>query len=119
MLSAESIRNCNDLILFKNNIRDVLYSSDLQNFFEKTVSSMIDAFEIDCAALFIYQHDKDKFCMVNSSGMTKESKIISSDWISKHQEIARGHAGLLTGEKIHDSQFNDLGLHHACYCDPL
>ena len=94
-------------------IRSALYSSDLHNIFEKTVSSMIQAFDIDCGALFIYQHNNDNFFMVNSSGMLVESKIISSDWINRNSSIARDHAVLLTSETIKESPFEDLGLHHA------
>ena len=99
--------------IIQDYIRDVLYSSDLDNFYEKTVSSMIEAFEFDCGALFIYQHKNDSFCMVNSSGMSKESKTISSDWITQYPKINRKHAELLTNKTIHDSPFNNLGLHHG------
>ena len=93
--------------------KNVLYCFDLQNFYKDTVNTMIKAFDIDCSALFMYQHKKDRFVMVESSGIIIESKTISSDWITRYPGMTKELTLLLTNETIHKSHFNDLGLHHA------
>ncbi len=93
--------------------KKVLYSSDLHNFYNNTVSSLIKAFDIDCSALFIYQRNNDKFVMVESSGLTKEVKEISGTWIKKSPSIIENQATFLASEKIPSSQFAELGIHHC------